>query len=83
MFLQTVLVLATFTTPEQIGTTPQSMLLLLPLVAAVSVAYKATKVKRITAAAFLTESALLFGSILVFMALTALVLCVIAWCVTG
>jgi len=83
MLSKTVLVLATFTTPEQVGTTPLAMLLLLPLLAAVSVAYKATKVKRLTAAAFLSESALLFAEILVFMALTALVLCVIAWLVTG
>ena len=74
MSLESVLVLASFTTPVEIGTTPASMLLMLPLVAAIAVAYKATKIEKITAGNFLKESAVLFGSIIVFMGITALVL---------
>lgn len=76
------LLLANFTMPERIGVTPQSMLWLLPLVAAIAVVYKATKVPKITAANFIKESVVLFGSIVVFMAVTAVVLCAAAWLIT-
>ncbi len=83
MFAYALSVMASFTAPEEIGTNVQSLLLLLPLLAAVSVVYKATKLSEITAITFLKESVLLFGSIVVFMVATALVLCVVAWLVTG
>jgi hypothetical protein len=73
------LVIATFTTPEKIGANPQSMLWLLPLVAAIAIVYKATKLPEIKAANFLKEAVILFGSIVVFMSITALVLCAFAW----
>jgi len=73
------LVMASFTTPEKIGANPQSMLWLLPLVAAIAIVYKATKLPEIKAANFLKEAVILFGSIVVFMSITALVLCTIAW----
>ena len=75
------LVMASFTTPEKIGANPQSMLWLLPLVAAIAIVYKATKLPEIKAANFLKEAVILFGSIVVFMSITALVLCAIAWLV--
>ena len=75
-------VLATFTTPENIGVTPHSMLWLLPLVAAISVVYKTTKLPKIRFAHFIKESVVLFGSIVIFMAITALVLVAFAWLVT-
>jgi hypothetical protein len=78
----TALLLANFTVPENIGVTPLSMLWLLPLVAAIAVVYKATKVHRITAGSFIRESVVLFGSIVVFMVVTALVLCAAAWLIT-
>jgi hypothetical protein len=74
-------ILANFTIPEQIGTTPQSMLWLLPLVASIAVVYKATKLPEIKAANFIKESVVLFGSIVVFMLVTAIVLYAIAWLV--
>ena len=77
------LVLATFTTPEKIGTDPASMLWLLPLVASIAVVYKATKVSKITAASFAREAAVLFGSIVVFITIAAVILCVIAWLVSN
>ena len=75
-------ILATFTTPENIGVTPQSMLWLLPLVAAISVVYKTTKLPKIRFTHLLKESVVLFGSIVIFMAVTALVLVAFAWLVT-
>jgi len=72
-------VMATFTAPEQIGADPQSMLWLLPLAAAIAVTYKATKLPTITAAVFLKEAAVLFGSIVVFIIITALVLFALTW----
>jgi hypothetical protein len=75
------LVMASFTMPEQIGTTPLSMLWLLPLVAAIAIVYKATKLPEIKAASFIKEAVVLFGSIVVFMFVTALILYTIAWLV--
>ena len=74
-------IMASFTIPEQIGTTPQSMLWLLPLVAAISIVYKATKLPEIKAVNFIKESVVLFVSIVVFMLATALILYAIAWVV--
>jgi len=78
----TTLLLANFTTPEDIGVNPLSMLWLLPLVAAIAVVYKATKVPKITAGHFIRETVVLFGSIVIFMVVTALVLCACAWLIT-
>jgi hypothetical protein len=78
----TALLLANFTVPENIGVNPQSMLWLLPLVASIAVVYKATKVPKIKTGSFIRESAVLFGSIVVFMVVTALVLCAMAWLIT-
>jgi len=74
-------IMASFTIPEQISTTPQSMLWLLPLVASIAIVYKATKLPEIKAANFIKESVVLFGSIVVFMFVTALILYAIAWLV--
>lgn len=82
MSMTAAFMLATFTTPENIGVTPQSILWLLPLVAAISVVYKTTKLPKIRFAHFVKESVVLFGSIVIFMAITALVLCAIAWLIT-
>jgi len=73
------LIIATFTSPERISTNPQFFLWLLPLVAAIAVVYKATKVSKIKIAPFLKEAAVLFGSIVIFMVVTAIVLCALAW----
>jgi hypothetical protein len=73
--------MATFAVPEKITTDPQSMLWLLPLVAAIAIVYKATKLPEIKIANFVKESVPLFGSIVVFMFVTALVLYSIAWLV--
>ncbi len=82
MLTKAIVVIATFTTPEQIGTNPSSMLWLLPLAAAIAIAYKAIKLPTITAGNFIKEAAMLFGSIVVFMAITALALYTLAWLIT-
>jgi len=74
--------IATFTSPENISTNPQSILWLLPLVASIAVVYKATKVPTIKLGSFLKETVLLFGSIIVFMIVIALFLCTLAWLIT-
>jgi Ca2+/Na+ antiporter len=68
--------------PEKIGTNPQSILWLLPLVAAIAIVYKATKLTEIKAQSFLKETVVLFGSIIIFMFVTALTLYVLAWLIT-
>jgi len=78
----TAFLLANFTIPEQIGVTPRSMLLLLPLVASISIVYKTTKLPKISFVHFLKESVVLFGSIVIFMAITALILVAIVWLIT-
>jgi hypothetical protein len=74
--------LASFTAPMHIGTNPASTLWLLPLLVSIAVVYKATKVYKIRAYPFLRESAVLFGSILVFILVAALILYGVAWVVT-
>ena len=83
MFSKILFLVASLRTPQEIGTTPQSMLWLLPLAAAIAVVYKATKLPEITAVRFLKETAALFGSIILFVIATALVLHVAAWFISG
>ncbi|MGD0551478.1 MAG: hypothetical protein ABSB25_02375 [Sedimentisphaerales bacterium] len=75
--------MAQFRVPEDIGTNPRSLLLVLPLLAAIAVVYKATKVPKVTVGNFLKETILLFGSIIVFMVVTAMVLAAVAWLIIG
>jgi len=82
MSVEAIFVMATFTAPEEIGVNPQSMLCLLPLAAAIAVVYKATKLPTITARNFIKEAAILFGSIVVFIIITALALYTLAWLIT-
>jgi hypothetical protein len=76
-------IMAQFRVPEEIGTNPRSLLLVLPLLVAIAIVYKATKVPKVSVGNFIKESVLLFTSILVFMMITALVLVAIAWLVIG
>ncbi|MHC4744980.1 MAG: hypothetical protein ACYS8Z_23945 [Planctomycetota bacterium] len=76
------MILADFTTPERIGVTGMSMLWLLPLALSISVVYKATKVSKVRPLNFIKESVVLFGSIVVFMFITAVALLAFAWLVT-
>lgn len=71
--------LLTFLTPERIGVTPFSVLWALPLIASIAIVYKATKVFSIRPKAFARETAGLFASIVGFLLVAAIILCVIAW----
>ena len=82
MIAETFGMLASFTTPIQIDTTAAGMLWLVPLVATISIVYKATKVHSIRWPSFAKECAVLFGSILVFIVGAALVIQVVAWLAT-
>ena len=82
MLVQTIFVMASFTTPEEIGTNPQLILWLLPLAAAIAIGYKATKLPTITAGNFIKETVVLFSSIIIFMVVTALALYALAWIAT-
>lgn len=74
-----ILVIATFTSPEQIRLNPQAMLWLLPLTAAIATVYKATKLPKIAASTFFKEVVVLFGSIIAFIIITALALYALVW----
>lgn len=72
-------VLAAFTRPEQIETSPAMMLWVLPLAASIAIVYKATKLPRIAARSFIKESAVLFGSIVVFVFVSMIIGFVLTW----
>ena len=74
--------MATFTVPERVHVDAQSMLWLLPLVAAIAIVYKTTKIPKIRFVRFTKEVVILFGSIVVFMVATAIALSVFAWLIT-
>ena len=82
MSIMDVLVIATFTAPEHIYPNPQSMFWLLPLTAAIAIIYKATKLPKITLGLFFKEAATLFGSIIGFIIITALILYTLAWLIS-
>lgn len=77
------LILASFSQPEMIGVNPQSMLWLLPLIAAIAIVYKTTKIPNIKPLGFIREVVILFGSIVIFMAITAVILFGMIWLLTG
>ena len=81
--LKAIFVIATFIEPEQFGPNPLSMLWLLPLVAAIAVIYKATKLPVIKAGNFIKESVILFASIVAFIVVAALTLHALAWLIIG
>ena len=79
MFIYQFFIMASFTSPENIGMTPASTLWLLPLSAAIAIVYKVTKLPKITAVNLIKDSVLLFVSIVVFMIAVAVALYVLAW----
>lgn len=79
MSVMNILVIATFTAPEHIHPNPQAMLWLLPLTAAIAIVYKATKLPTVSLGPFLKEAAVLFGSIIAFIIITALALYALVW----
>ena len=76
-------ILAGFMNPVHIGTNPYSLLLALPLIAVIAVAYKATKINEIRLWNFIGQCLILFGSIVIFMALIAVGLYVVVRITVG
>jgi hypothetical protein len=75
-------IMAGFTAPQPIGTNPHSLLWLLPITMAIAAVYKATKLPSITVRNFLKETVVLFGSIIIFIALITLCLFALSWLIT-
>jgi hypothetical protein len=75
--------LATLTMPESVGTDPVSMLWMFPVVAAIAMVYKATKMRVLFFRRFLVESLLLFVTVSGFMIMAILVLNLISWLITS
>ncbi|RKY12646.1 MAG: hypothetical protein DRP52_04450 [Planctomycetota bacterium] len=76
-------ILAAFTAPIEIGTTPSSMLWMFPLLAAIALVYKATKMRVLFTKKYLLESLLLFLSVSGFMIMAIIVLNLLSWLVTS
>ena len=75
--------LATFTSPETIGTTKTSMLYMFPLLAAITIIYKATKMRVILWKRLAIDSLILFATVSGFMIGAIVVLNLIAWLITS
>lgn len=75
--------LASFTSPINIGTTPASMLWMFPLLAAIAIIYKATKLRVLFVKRFLWETLLLFATLCGFMIGAILVLNLVTWLATS
>ncbi len=77
------IVIATFTSPENIGMDAKSLLWIFPLLLSVAVIYKATKMRVIFLRRFFREILILFCTLSVVMILVAAVLHVGVWILTG
>lgn len=75
--------LASFTAPIDIGTNPQSMLWMFPLLAAIAIVYKATKMRVLFWGRFARETIVLFATLSGFMAAAVVVLNLITWLATS
>lgn len=75
-------ILAAFTAPETIGTTATSMLWMFPLLAAIAMVYKATKMRAILFKRFFIESLILFLTVSGFMMMAIAVLNLLSWMIT-
>ncbi len=75
--------LAGFTTPLKIGTDPAAMLWMFPLLAAVAIVYKATKVRVIFTLKFIKEVVVLFATMSALMILAGFALYVLVTVLTG
>lgn len=76
-------ILASFTTPEPIGTTALSMLWMFPLLAAIAIIYKTTKLRAFFWKSMIQETAVLFGVLSGFMILAIVVLNLVVWLITS
>ncbi len=70
-------ILGSFTVPIDIPTNPMSTLWMFPLLLAISIVYKATKMRVLFTRKFVKEVAILFGTISVFMVFLGVVLIIL------
>ena len=77
------LVLAAFTAPIEIGTNPAALLWMFPLIAAIALVYKATKMRVLFMKKYLLASLLLFLSVSSFMIMAIAVLNLLSWLITS
>lgn len=75
--------LASFTAPLDISTNPQSMLWMFPLLAAIAIVYKATKMRVLFIGRFVRETLVLFATLSGFMLMAVVVLNLITWLATS
>ncbi len=76
------MILASFSHPQFIGTTPWALLLIIPLVVSVSTVYKALIIEQIQLKRFVREIITLTISTFVFVIITAVVLYALTWLFT-
>ena len=74
MAIIALLPIAGFIAPQQITTSPTLILWVFPLAAAIAVVYKVTKLPRIKTVNFIKETSVLFGSIVIFISIAAIIL---------
>ena len=77
------LMLSSFTAPIEIGTDKVSMLWMFPLLAAIALVYKATKMRVLLTKRYLIESLLLFLSVSGFMIAAIIALNLLSWLFTS
>jgi hypothetical protein len=77
------LLVATFTSPENIAMDAKSLLWIFPLLASVAVIYKATKIRVIFLRRFFREVLILFCTLSVVMLFIAALLHAGVWIITG
>lgn len=77
------MMLASFTAPIEIGTDPASMLWMFPLLAAIAVIYKATKMRVFMVKTFIRETLVLFATLSGFMIAAVVVLNLVTWLATS
>jgi len=75
--------LASFTAPMHIGTDPASMLWMFPLLAAIAIIYKATKLRVLFYGRFFWETLTLFATLCGFMIAAIVVLNLVGWLITS
>lgn len=79
----TALLVASFTSPVHIGTDPVMMLWMFPLLAAIAIIYKATKMRVLFWGRFVREVLILFATLIGFMLTAIIVLNLITWLATS
>ena len=71
--------IAGFTAPFEIGTTPLSMLWMFPLLVSIAVVYKTTRLRVLFFKQLVIESLILFLTLTGFMILAGIVLNLVVW----